>query len=140
MPFALPAALLHALRARQAGLECQPDPPVRAFGEAFLLYSGLGPELYLIADGRVVVDERVFGEEVREASPDEEVAAIVVGAEKTGIAKLADLLPPPPRSAKSCSRCSGSRWWAVGPNVNGKPFSVVCPDCHGRGWKPAQTA
>lgn len=130
--FELSAPLLAALRARQATLIDQPDEQVRRYGEAFLLYPGLGPEIYLLADGRVILDERAFfGTEVHEASADEAVAAIVVGAEKTGIAGLLELIPSAPSDAVRCRRCAGSRWWGIGLHGIAK---VICPGCLGRGW------
>jgi hypothetical protein len=130
--FELPAPLLAALRARQATLTDQPDEQVRRYGEAFLLYPGLGPEIYLLADGRVILDERAFfGTEVHEASVDEAVAAIVVGAEQTGIAGLLELIPSAPSDAVRCRRCAGSRWWRIGLDEIAK---VICPGCLGRGW------
>ena len=116
-------------------LRYQPDERVQAYGEPFLLYGGLGPEIHLLSDGRVIVDERAFfGTEVREASEDEAIAGIVVGAKKTGIASLLEVLPPSPPDAPPCTRCAGSRWWTVLPGSNS--FQVICPECHGRGWAP----
>jgi hypothetical protein len=141
MRFELSPALLSALRAWQATLKYQPDDKVRQCGEAFLLDPGMGPEIFLLADGRVILDERAFfGTEILEASADEAVAAIVVGAEKTGIAALLNVLPPAPPDANDCSRCVGSRWWSVGSNVIGTASKVVCPECHGRGWSARPTA
>src|SRR4051812_23521088 len=117
MRFTLPADVLAALRARSAQERWPPDPEVRKYGEAFLLYPGLGPALYLLEDGRVLVDARgwegVYRDGVmkegpiREASDDEAVGALVVGARETGIAALLSLLPPAPARASPCPRCAG---------------------------------
>src|SRR5579862_9313937 len=65
--------------------------------DAFLLDPGMGPMLYLTADGRVLVDGRSWdGEGPREASDEEAIGALVVGAKKTGIDALLELIPRRP--------------------------------------------
>jgi hypothetical protein len=98
--------------------------------DAFLLDPGMGPMVYLTAKGHVLIDGRSWdGEPLREASEDEAIAALVVGARKTGIAELVDLIPHPPADAVSCPMCKESRYAEI---VEG--CEMVCPLCRGRGW------
>src|SRR5215831_11848356 len=54
--------------------------------DAFLLDPGMGPMTYLTTDGRVLKDYRSWdGDGLREATLDEAIATLVVGAMKTGI-------------------------------------------------------
>jgi len=65
--------------------------------DAFLLEPGMGPMRYLTVDGRVLTDGRSWdGAPLREATDTEAIAALVTGAEKTGIRELLGLLPPCP--------------------------------------------
>ena len=71
--------------------------------DAFCLDGGLGPAFYLTTQGLVLRDGVGWDDEpVREAPDAEAVQALVVGAKKTGIRDLLDLLPdrsPAPRRA-----------------------------------------
>ncbi len=80
--------------------------------DAFLLDAGMGPMTYITSNGRVLLDFRTWdGEPLREAcDSDEETACIVVGAKKTGIEELLQLLPSCPADASVCPKCSGARW------------------------------
>jgi len=105
---------------------------IEATHDAFLLYPGMGPMLYLTADGRVVVDGRSWdGEPPREATDDEAIAALVIGANTTGVAALLDLLPPRPAEAQTCAACTGQRMSEL---VPGSGNRVICSLCRGRGW------
>jgi hypothetical protein len=134
MRFEVPANVIDALRARRAqrrwhdGVEDQHD--------AFVLDPGMGPALYLTTDGRVLVDGSAWDDSpVREATDDEAVAALVVGAKKTGIAALIDLLPSPPTEARDCATCGGARWSRLPvDSTDGQPIVQVCSECSGRGW------
>ena len=102
-----------------------------------MLYAGLGPALYLTSDGRVLVDNYIDDEELREADDAEALSAIVVGAKTTGVRELLDLLPDRTRAAVDCKRCDATGWWLVPGStdvVTGEPGTMVCPDCHGLGW------
>lgn len=155
MRFQLSPALLDALRERRGRLStAAPDPVAVARGyasamadwqreveeqnDAFLLYAGMGPMLYVTADGRVLVDGRGWDDEaLREATDDEAIGAMVVGARRTGITLLLDLLPPKPPSASDCAGCEGARFMTLQAS-NGEPFPIVCTDCAGRGWSAAR--
>ena len=97
---------------------------------AFVLDLGLGPANYLTPDGRVLTDGRAWdGEEVREATDDEAIAALVAGAKNCGVSQLLELIPPRPEGARQCHLCDGTRWAVWG------GVTIVCPHCHGRGWE-----
>lgn len=124
MRFSLSKSLLEELRARAR----KDDAEMSKWGEAFLLDPGLDPSLWLLADGRVIQDERAFGNAIRETSDEEAIGALVIGAKKTGIADLLTLLPTRPPHARECRRCGGNGWVPLG-------REVVCPECHGAGWR-----
>ena len=101
--------------------------------DAFLLDPGLGPMTYLTADGRVLLDERSFvGDSIREATDDEAIAALVVGAKKTGITALLELIPVRPTDTLPCPACNETRWF-VDRGAEGR-LEIVCFVCRGRGW------
>ncbi|MBL9106754.1 MAG: hypothetical protein JNL82_37920 [Myxococcales bacterium] len=103
--------------------------------DAFLLDPGMGPMTYITADGRVLIDDRTWdGDSLRVAEADEATAALVVGAAKTGVSRLLELLPARPEGAGVCTLCEGTRWWTI---PLGEGFEVVCHQCKGRGWTPA---
>jgi hypothetical protein len=104
--------------------------------DAFLLYPGMGPMLYLTADGRVLEDGRGWdGDDIVELDGDRADVAIAVGAKTTGINELLELLPPQPPDATTCAQCSGTRWSQLHPGV---PHEFPCTACSARGWsKPA---
>lgn len=99
--------------------------------DAFLLDPGFGPMTYLTADGRVFFDNRTFeGTDPEFAvSLEDAVAALVVGAKKTGIPALLDLIPPFPEGL-DCPLCQGRRWAKPTPKFD---FELVCLICRGRG-------
>lgn len=101
--------------------------------DAFLIDPGMGPMIYLSADGRVLEDGRSWdGAELRElTSEDEIIAALVVGANKTGIEELLTLIPAAPPEATQCPRCQGARRAAL---IPGQETLFICTMCHGRGW------
>jgi hypothetical protein len=137
MPFDLPDHLLSALR------EAQPnrgnDPLLREH-DAFMLDPGLGPALILTSDGRVLEDGTCWdGTPIRELEGGAAFEALVVGAKKTKIAALLELLPPRPPEAADCSWCHGKRF-APPPVKGATPEQVahlptfICTTCHGLGW------
>ena len=130
MPFQISSNLIAELeswRDRETEVES-------AVGEdAFLLDPGLGPSWYLTREGRVLRDGRLWDATgIREATDDEATAALVVGDKKTGIRSLLELVPSPPAGARTCARCSGSRYLALG--AAGWDQGIVCVECSGRGW------
>jgi len=103
---------------------------VEAAYDAFLLDPGMGPMTYLTADGRVLQDERTWdGDAVCEVQDAElESKCIVVGAKKTGIRELLDLLPERPPDAVICGRCDGARWSLLFNHLH------PCMGCGALGW------
>lgn len=100
--------------------------------DAFLLDMGMGPMAYLAADGRVLLDERTWdGDGVREADDDEAIGVLRVGAQKTGVALLLDLIPPMPADGAACPRCGGR---GVAEPMPGFGHELLCFVCGGRGW------
>ena len=106
--------------------------------DAVLIDPGMGPMTYLTLDGRVLIDFTTWDcEETRQGlglvMPDdnESFAALVVGAKKTGIAELLDLLPPCPGGASRCPKCRGVSWARVRPEYD---MVMICTICSGRGW------
>jgi hypothetical protein len=84
--------------------------------DAFLLDPGMGPMLDLTGDGRVLVDGRSWdGEALREADDAEAIAALVVGAKKTEIEALLDLIPRRPDDGESCPMCEAELMPGHGP-------------------------
>jgi len=96
--------------------------------DAFLLDPGMGPMTYITSDGRILRDSRTWdGQGIQfETSVDGVIPALVIGAKKTGIISLLDLIPPLEDGAQ-CSTCQGTRWFKI------QKGEVVCPICHGRG-------
>ena len=100
--------------------------------DAFLLDPGMGPMTYLTTDGRVLEDHRSWdGSGLREATLDDAIAALVVGARKTGIAALLSLVPACPDDGSRCPRCKGERWDKP---LRDHGLEIICGLCRGRGW------
>jgi hypothetical protein len=109
------------------------DDVMRAY-DAFLLDPGLGPAVYLSADGRIVWDDDFWGVT---ATRGEALASVLAGVKKTRIDALKSLLPERPTDASDCSNCEASGWFdAHGQlqDIHGQRFSVVCMTCAGLGW------
>jgi hypothetical protein len=96
--------------------------------DAFLLDPGIGPMTYITSDGRILRDFRTWdGEGLQfETSLDGVISALVVGAKKTDIVSLLDLIPPLGNGSE-CSTCRGTRWFQL------QKGEIVCPKCGGRG-------
>lgn len=144
--FHLPDSLLDALRTRRTEQQHkraatrhgermhQLQDEVEKEHDAFLLDPGMGPMTYITSDGRVLLDMRTWdGEPLREATDDEATAALVVGAAKTSIGDLLDLIPASPPHGVQCPMCSGTRWFTHG------EVRLVCWLCRGRGWATPET-
>jgi hypothetical protein len=100
--------------------------------DAFLLDPGMGPMLYLTADGRVLEDSRGWdGDSVVELDGEKANAAIVIGARKTGIVELLELLPAPPKGSTTCPKCRGTRMCEPVPGFGAEH---PCTACGSRGW------
>lgn len=134
MPLDVPAHLLEKLQALRAAKSHRDEIEDRQ--NAFLLDPGLGPELYLTSNGRVLSNdpEGFWGDAgLHEMHGIYVWRAIAVGAAKTGIAELLDLLPPRPTNGHDCSRCNGTGWMPM-KDAAGGHGSIVCLDCNGLGW------
>lgn len=111
--------------------------PVELELDAFLLDPGFGPPTYLTRDGRIVWDLGDFWDPI-DPSPVNVYGAIAIGAKKTGVKALLDLLPKRPADAYDCPRCNG-RGWSDGDgrlkDASNQPFLVVCGACASLGWK-----
>jgi len=109
------------------------DDVTRAY-DAFLLDPGLGPAVYLSADGRIIWDDDFWGVT---ATRGEALASVLAGVKKTRIDALMSLLPQRPSDASDRSNCGASGWFdAHGQlqDIHGQRFSVVCMTCAGLGW------
>ena len=78
--------------------------------DAFPLDPGMGPMCYITAEGQVLVDEWTwFGDGLRVAE-EEAYMIFVVGARKTGVEALLDLIPSaPPGAIRIHERASRAR-------------------------------
>jgi len=125
IPLPLSPALLAKLRANRARRNLD---EVEREHDAFLLDPGLGPAVYLTSEGRLLADNTAFfGDTIEELTKDEDVIPyLVVGARKTGVVELLELVPPAPADAVVCPMCEGSRYWQV--------IRMVCLLCRGRSW------
>jgi hypothetical protein len=66
-----------------------------------------------------------------ELADEKAYAALVVGANKTGIVELLDLIPAAPIGAETCARCTGKRTAEL---VEGFGHELPCDACGCRGW------
>lgn len=130
-PFAVSDALLSQLRAARVSAGREPDIIEQRLS-AFVLDPGLGPPVYLSVDGRVVWDG--WYEWTKNAPTERDAyASLIVGAKKTGVAALLDLLPRRPDDADDCLACAGTGWSDL-LSASGEPFQVICGVCRGLGW------
>jgi hypothetical protein len=108
------------------------EDEIEAAHDAFLLYPGMGPMLYLTAAGRILEDSRGWdGDAVAELTGVQANAALVIGAKKTGIPGLLGLIPPMPSGARLCPKCNGMR---VAEPVAGFGHELPCVVCGSHGW------
>lgn len=95
--------------------------------ETVCLDGGMGPAIYLRADGRVaVVDEGPTKARRRDG-----YRGLAVAARRSGIPEFLALLPKPSSDAVTCSACKGARY---APRVGWGEVSFVCDACDGLGW------
>jgi hypothetical protein len=105
--------------------------------DAFMIHPGMGPMSYITADGRVLWDWRTWdGEKLSEATDEQAIGTLVVGAQYTGIAALLELIPRQPDDGSVCPMCRGSRWIELprSPELPNSTNQIVCILCGGRGW------
>jgi hypothetical protein len=132
MRVVLPCSVVSALREHQARSGWVDE--VTQSQDAFVLFGGMGSPLYVTSRGLFLVgadegDSFLY----REATEDEAVSALVIGAARTGVVGLLALAPEVPTHANECSFCGGSRWHPI-KSVEGEWPIVICPQCYGRGW------
>jgi len=96
--------------------------------DAFQLFGGMGPCLYVTRTGEFLVGaDEVFDEpELRSADENEAITALVIGSKL--VPELLELTPGRPEGVNVCGQCEGSRWFPLGSNV------IICTKCRGRGW------
>lgn len=121
------------------------DPVTKGPLDVFLLDPGLGPATFLTRDGRVVWEDDWGVAPVAAQA----YAGIIVGAKKTGVRELLELLPDRPDACEDCADCRATGWFDLGdvsPEAPEHPLRFVCPKCGGLGWRrdivsvPADTA
>lgn len=103
--------------------------------DAFLLDPGLGPATYLTRDGRIVWYDDMWG---IVGTRGEALIAVRVGARKSGIAGLEDLLPVRRTDASDCAHCVATGQFDADGQMRdyeGRPFWIVCAECAGLGWR-----
>jgi hypothetical protein len=109
------------------------NPPVAAWlreSGGIYLYGTIGSEAILLPSGAVRMSRADQWPESdvqteREATTEERIAALVLGAEKWP--QIAELLPARPTDAVDCSACRGA-------GMIPRPGGVICSKCHGLGW------
>jgi len=109
-----------------------PDPVEQEY-DAFMLFGGMGPCVYVRRAGTFLVgaDETWNVPETREATPEEATMSLVIAARRFEMPSLLSLLPQRPENAAECAQCHGQRWDLSWP-------ALVCEQCHGRGWFSSQ--
>lgn len=133
-PFAVSPSLFDELSVARTSAGREPDE-VELRLDGFLLDPGLGPPVYLAGDGRIAWDGWY---EWSKAAPSQRDAhaSLVVGAKKTGVASLLELLPVRPDRAEDCLACAGPGWMDM-LSATREPFQIVCAVCGGLGWQEA---
>jgi hypothetical protein len=113
--------------------------PVESEHDAFRLFGGMGPCLYVTRAGDFLVGRDEFFDEpvTRGASDDEAITALVIGARRLGLSELLNFVPRRPSEASTCSVCFGKRWHPV-KSTSGEWPIAICTSCHGRGWAVAE--
>ena len=118
----------------EAGAGDRIQDPVKGPLDVFLLDPGLGPATFLTRDGCVVWEDDWGVAPIMTQA----YAAIIVGAKKTGVRELLDLLPVRSDACEDCGECRGSGWLELGAGAtetSGLPFRIVCTKCGGLGFR-----
>jgi hypothetical protein len=99
---------------------------------AIEIFSGVGAPAYLSLDGDIFQNDGFESCEValRYASEEMIGAYLLVGAWRTKIPELMELLPPAPEGTEVCPECEGIKPWD--PELDQRP--VWCRRCAARGW------
>ena len=129
---------LELIRAEQMKRRIHLDDVMSA-KEAVIITTGMGPQIYLTLDGRVIIwDTGQLTDEPfdpREAETlDEVAAALTIGAKRLDLPELLDLLPSPPEDAAECQLCNGSRVYLLDRENHDADRWIVCLWCSGKGW------
>jgi len=130
-PFAVSPSLFSQLEAARTSAGREPDKVEQRL-EGFILDPGLGPPAYLAGDGRIVWDGWYEWSKTAPTQRDAD-ASLVVGAKKTGVAVLLELLPARPDDEEGCLACGGTGWTDM-PSATRERFQIVCAVCGGLGW------
>lgn len=130
-PFPVSPRLFKQLRVARTSAGREPDEVEQRI-DGFILDPGLGPPVYLAGDGRIVWDGWYEWSKTAPTQRDA-CASLVVGAKKTGVACLLELLPARPDGAEDCLACSGTGWTDM-LSASREPFQIVCGVCGGLGW------
>ena len=112
------------------------NPPVAAWlreSDGIYLYGTIGSEALLLRTGAVRISRADQWPESdvqteRDATVDERIASLVLGAEKWP--QIAELLPLRPADATNCRECRGA-------GMIPRPGGVICFTCHGLRWVPS---
>ena len=137
MRVALSSELIAALSRLRAEMEF--GDPVESEHDAFRLFGGMGPCLYVTRAGDFLVGKDEFFDEpvTRGASDDEAITALVIGATRLELSELLSFVPRRPSEASECGVCRGRRWHPIKSALGEWPI-VICTLCHGRGWAVAE--
>ena len=110
--------------------------PIVKSEDAVVMYIGMGGEMYLTFDGRVITVDWMDGYQPNEAKTLSEAAmALVLGAERSNLPELLSLLPSRPPEAEDCLNCKQTGWL----NLGSETLTFICGDCGGLGWKVQET-
>ncbi|MBI1313640.1 hypothetical protein GC176_20300 [bacterium] len=115
---------------RQRRSECSSDPIANEY-DAFMLYPGMGPAIYITADGRIIwydYGEWGVGDSL---TLKDAIFGVVAGIPETRIESLREVLPRRPNDSTTCKLCDGSGRMQV-PMLT---KSFICSDCGGLGWQ-----
>lgn len=136
-------ALRHACRtctddyreAHSASVRTQVRDPVEVEQDAFRLFGGMGPCMYVTRSGEFLIGaDPTFDEPVlRSASDDEAIESLVIGSLRLALPELLELVPSRPGDAGNCPVCKGQRWHPIRSIAGAWPIAI-CTACHGRGW------
>jgi hypothetical protein len=100
------------------------------------LMGTIGAVWLLRPDGTLWEVDDDFGRPLAPLPREWHHAAMVYGA--TRYQWLAELIPPRPADALTCSACKGHSWIPSAACTD--PNGLLCPECRGRGWHPADCA
>ena len=129
-PLEIPDALLKKLAPLQKR-DAKTDPLCRS-ETAIRIFSDLGAPAYLTLSGDVFQDNGFESSEPFLCYASEEMvgAYLLVGAWRSKLPELTELLPPAPEGTEPCPDCDGAKPW----NASCGERPVWCRRCGARGW------